>query len=357
MNLRFDSDMITYTGRTQTTGTGSRWFFPSTRADVRFKGTKVSFKCTNRNFWGIVCIGIVIDGRMCRVHLRDEYNMKETEYLAAENLEPDKVHTLTVFKMLASNHSFELNELICDGEFLPSDHKYDLSLEYYGDSVSAGEMTEADFFTGRSDPSSSDSVYDNSWFSYTWQCARLLNARFHNISQGGISVLDGTGYFHYPDYIGMESVFDKTCYFPEGNELRDGEKPCLTDWDFSKYTPDIVIFALGQNDAHRADDTTVDIYDEKLRRNWKDAYKKLISDVNGRYGGKPEIILLTTVLMHDPGWDDAIDEVTKELCAEGVKAHHFLFSRNGKATPGHPRRYEHSEMAGELAKYISSLHI
>ena len=36
--------------------------------------------------------------------------------------------------------------------------------------------------------------------------ARMLNAQIHDIAQGGIALLDGQGWFHEPDQIGMESA-------------------------------------------------------------------------------------------------------------------------------------------------------
>lgn len=348
MKINFDNKLIKYTGRTDVDENGSHWYFPSTSAEVHFKGTKISVEFESTACWGVITLGYIIDGRMGKLAVIPEFDRKTVTLQCAESLEPDKLHSFTFFKTMAANHSVIIKSFETDGEFVEFEREYSLNIEYYGDSVSAGECTEADYFAGHSDPCNHGAIYDNSYFSYTWQCARLLNARFHNISQGGISVLNGMGYFHAPDLIGMESVYDKVCYFPEGG--------ALTQWDFSRYTPDVTVFVLGQNDHHIGkDDSIYDIHDPVLRRKWKDAYIKLISDVDEKYGGKPEIILMTTVLMHDPDWDNAIDEVAEELRQSGKKAHHFMLSRCGKATPGHPRRVEHSEMAGELANYISSL--
>ena len=78
--------------------------------------------------------------------------------------------------------------------------------------------------------------------SYSWQTARLLGAELHDIATGGMALEDGTGYFYAPDYIGMLSSWDKINYYPPF-----GAK---TDWDFSRYTPHVVVTAIGQNDAN-----------------------------------------------------------------------------------------------------------
>ncbi|MDC1886629.1 hypothetical protein POZ29_21675, partial [Bacteroides uniformis] len=66
-------------------------------------------------------------------------------------------------------------------------------------------------------------------------------------------------------------------------------------------------------------------------------------------------VLATTVLIHDPSWDRAIDEVCHTVNDEGDdRVQHFLYSRNAAATPGHPRVAEQQAMADELTAYLES---
>ena len=102
--------------------------------------------------------------------------------------------------------------------------------------------------------------YSNSWYSYAWMTARNLHAQLHDTSQGGIALLDKTGWFMEPDYLGIESCYDKIEYQPELSEV----KP----WDFSRYTPDVVIFAFGQNDNH-PDDYMAEDYNSARSENWR----------------------------------------------------------------------------------------
>lgn len=94
-------------------------------------------------------------------------------------------------------------------------------IECYGDSVSAGAVCEAVDFVASCDPEDHQGVYDNAWHSYAMITARNLGAQIHNIAQGGIAIFDNTGYYHAPNYIGMESVYNKLCYFPEGCKGRN----------------------------------------------------------------------------------------------------------------------------------------
>ncbi len=302
-----------------------------------FKGTFLKLTIDNIPMDKFSSLGAVIDGVQYRIELKNENGA--AEYEIANGLS-DEVHSLTIFKRQGAAHYFRFISLETDGELLPANENYSLKLEYYGDSVSAGEVTEAVYYEGHQDPENHGSVYDNSYFSYTWLLARRLGAEFYNNSQGGLSLFDKTGYFNGPDNLtGLETTYNKLSYVsysPMG----------LTEWDFSRYTPDIVIFAIGQNDANPKPEA---IFDEEYAKKWKDKYKEILLELKARYNN-PKFILITTVLMHDRIWDDRIEEIKNELNSPDV--FHFMFKRNGAATPGHPRITEQTEMALELEAFI-----
>ena len=175
--------------------------------------------------------------------------------------------------------------------------------------------------------------------------ARKLNAQIHDIAQGGIALLDHTGWFYEPEAVGMESVWDKVHYNPQFN--------CVTKWDFARYTPQVVIVAIGQNDNHPVDYMKED-YDSEQSVNWRSHYKKFIQTLRNQYPDA-HIVCITTLLEHDPSWDKAIGQVVQELKDEKVTQ--CLFKRNGKGTPGHLRIPEAEEMSDELAEYINGLDI
>lgn len=66
-----------------------------------------------------------------------------------------------------------------------------------------------------------------------------------------------------------------------------------------------------------------------------------------------QIILTTTILMHDKNWDTSIEEVCRRI--DSSRVHHFMYQKNGSGTPGHIRIPEAEEMAEELSAYINSL--
>lgn len=344
MKISHNDEKVLYMGRRDVTDSETKLYYAGSQAIVKFRGTRLDVTFNSTALWGKLQLGIVTDGKMSGIPLLYENNGRDVTAAAAENL-PDGEHTVVIYKRHAANQSLSVKAFETDGEFLAPDPLPALKIEVYGDSVCAGEVIEAVDFVGKCDPENQESAYDNVWNSFVMQTARNLDSQIHNICQGGIALFDGTGYFHAPDYIGLESVYDKTCYFPEAGEI--------TPWDFNKYIPNIVIIAIGQNDKHngRTDKDDIDISVNSVRSSWKTGYIKMVRELAKHYGDV-KFVLTTTVLMHDSEWDKAIDEISQELTAAGIKAYHNLFSRNGAATPGHPRLPEHDEMARELTDFI-----
>ena len=87
-------------------------------------------------------------------------------------------------------HGFAVAE---DAELLPLPPRPTRRMEVYGDSVSAGEVSEAEFACGQVDPEGHNGRYSNGYLSYSWQTARLLGAELHDIATGGMALEDGTG--------------------------------------------------------------------------------------------------------------------------------------------------------------------
>ena len=210
---------------------------------IRFTGTEISVTLANKRAYWSSRMGYILDGKQGQFLLTSDSDAKT--YVIAEGLEPTE-HTLTLFKRMDSCHIVTLLgfELGSDAEVLTPAPLPSRKIEVFGDSVSCGEVSEAVDYVGKPDPEH-DGEYSNSWYSYAWMTARNLHAQLHDSSQGGIALLDKTGWFMEPDYLGIESCYDKIEYQPELSEV----KP----WDFSRYTPDVVIFAFGQNDNHPDD--------------------------------------------------------------------------------------------------------
>ena len=364
------------------------WVHPYTQAMFRFTGTSLDATLVNHWNYGDSHLGVVIDGVPAKVRIPSENAGRNAPTAGwddglgrggepvtvtlADGL-PDIEHEAVIYKRQDGQHYVELLGFGLDegATVLPTTMPEPTRrIEIYGDSVSCGERNEALLYAGKTDPDVDLSGYSDSWKSYGAIAARGLGAALHDVSQGGVSLVDGIGWFAGPDYVGQESMWDRIEYNPTLGKA--------VPWDFTRYTPHVVIVAVGQNDAH-PDDFMASDYDGWQARRWRSRYVDFLRSIHTRYP-KATIVCMTTVLQHDPAWDRAIDEAVQSFNAipdlppaepfgDAVDAtagaasdgdarpvaHHLLFSRNGAATPGHPRVVEHEEMARELTAFLASL--
>ncbi len=335
------SGSFLYTGRIDFTNPHAPCFiFPGSSATFRFHGKSAAVKLKNYHSCYHNYIGVVIDGQVQEKIEITEHGV-ELILPVCDRLS-DTDHEVILYKCQDASHYLDFLGLLIDrsAHMLPAPKRPARRMECYGDSVSAGEVCEALDCIGRADPENHEGIYSNAWYSYAFITARKLQAELHDIAQGGIALLDRTGYFHAPDYVGMESAWDKLRYCDYFGDI--------TPWDFSLYTPHVVIIAIGQNDSNPQDYMGRD--EEKSAR-WKRRYIEFVKQLRGKY---PDalFILTTTILNHDKAWDNAIDNIAEELC--DPKVVHFLYSNNGCGTPGHIRIPEAEKMAEELTAFIES---
>lgn len=302
---------------------------------TRFTGTSVRIVLENLHFYADTYVGYILDGIQDKLLVTVHGKIAEFE-LASGLAEGE--HDLTVFKRMDATHYFNFHGLILDktAKLLPPAPKPSRRMECFGDSVSAGAVCEAVYYTEHVDPEN-NGEYDNAWFSYSMSAARKLHAQINNNAQGGIALFDRTGYFNGPDTTGLVSTYDKLKYCPAAD---------VNTWDFSRYTPHVVIMAIGQNDNYPKPDV---LSDKSYRLSWKESYKNILRALRKQYPNAL-FVLITTVLCHEKCWDDALDEIKAEM--NDPKIVRFLFRRNGAATPGHPRIAEEEEMAVELAGFL-----
>ena len=319
---------------------GPLWVYPCSFVKVRFTGKSLKAVVTNyRGYWNSE-LGWILDGKEYRGGLADE---GVTVLSLAEGLGEGE-HELCLFKRMDACHMIVFHGFAAseDVELLPPAPLPVRCMEVFGDSVSAGEVSEAVEYCGQPDPEH-NGEYSNSYYSYAWLTARRLNAQLHDVAQGGVALLNGTGYFNDPDARGMEWMYDKIQYQPWFGEAKE--------WDFAGYMPQLVVIAIGQNDHHPEDYMKED-YDGEKARHWRDAYGRFVRTLRSRYP-LAHIVCKTTILEHDESWDRAIEETVKRLDDDQV--HYFRYSNNGVGTKGHIRRPEAERMAEELSAFIEEL--
>lgn len=353
MRIEPKHERLQYTGRIDWSDCDEPVFvFPCTSVRMRFTGDTLKIHVRNRSVYWENYLGCFIDGVQMKLRLPDagkavlEILAEPSDENKGENKGRRGAHELLLFKRQDCCHEVSiLGFEIEDGaQILELPERPGRRIEVYGDSVSAGEVSEAVEYTGKTDPEH-NGEYSNSWYSYAWMTARKLGAEIHNIAQGGIALLDGTGWFNEPQALGMESVWDKVHYQPALGRT--------TEWKFQEYAPHVVVVAVGQNDAHPQNYMKED-YSGAQSEAWRKGYARFLKKLRGQYL-HAWIVCITTLLEHAPQWDRSIEEVCRGMADEKIR--HFLFRRNGCGTPGHLRIPEAEEMAEELVAFIEGLAI
>jgi len=342
MRILPNHDNFTYCGRIDWSNPEAPVFiYPCSSVQLWFTGNTLKIYVRNHSAYWNNYLGYILDGEQGVLPLPQE---GDAAFEIKAEAQQGKEHDFLLFKRQDACHEFTfLGVELEEGEKIinyPVTTKRRMLV--FGDSVSAGEVSEAVDYVGKIDPVH-QGEYSNSWYSYAWITARKLNAQLHDIAQGGIALMDKTGWFCEPDAIGMETIWNKIRY----NPLLGTD----TQWNHAQYMPQLILVAIGQNDSHPQDYMAQD-YNGTQASLWRNHYKSFLEKLRIAYPGA-RIICCTTLLWHDAAWDRAIGEVLQELGDKRITQ--YLFKRNGIGTPGHLRIPEAQEMAQELAAYIESL--
>ena len=281
-----------------------------------FVGTDITIEVNNYVLGNGVNLGYIVDGKQYKADLID--GLQEIEILKnAENTR----HEIIVFKRMESGHYFSINKVLLndDAVLCEAEKKPEKRIEVYGDSVSAGEVCEAVENVGKVDPENNNGQWDNAWYSYPMIMSRQLPAEVYDTSQGGLALFDSTGYYEQPNTKGLEFTYNKLRYNPRYE---------TSDWDFNRFVPHVIIIAIGQNDAFPNPDC---LRDKEYYERWAGKYIEIVRDLHKK-SPKATFVLTTTVLMHEKIWDDILEDIKNRLKNE-LKVYHFMYLRNGAATP------------------------
>lgn len=327
-------------------------FFAADNPNIQYMG-RVDFSNSQRpRFWvSAVSIKARFVGADCDVILNDEVlggNNHNYLELVVDDAKPVRMqmrtktdtisvakglsageHTVTICKNTESGIGYlELVGFRCRGLVaLPA--KPSRKLEFIGNSITCGTgMDQSEVLCDKGQ------WYDqhNAYMAYGSQVARQLDAQYHLTSVSGIGLIHSCCQMT----VTMPDVFDKI-------NLRANTTP----WDFSRYTPDAVTIALGQNDGVQ----------DSVK--FCSAYVQFIGTIRGKYP-QAHIICLTSP-MADARLTAAMKAyltgIVGYITAQGDKnVHSFYFSRsyNG-GCGGHPNLSEHEAIANELSPYLKTL--
>lgn len=325
---------IAYSGRIDMTDTTSLAFtFPGVAAEICFDAPAVTMATTP----GAGSFMVEIDDR---APFKISLGENDSIVCLADSL-TDGEHRLRVSYAMEGhdNHPAFRGFYLADGGRLtrrPDEKK--LKIEFIGNSITCGYGLETD------DPEE-HFTYDteNHYYTYAAQTARNLNADYNVVARSGIGVYRNyNGSREGNDEMTMRDIYGRTLY--------DRPDP---QWDFSRFTPDIVCLNLGTND------TSLDNYDTELMTA---AYRDMVSRIRKVYPDA-RIVLLTGSMLQGKALEDVktmLDSIAGDARAQGdLGIYRFDMTPQdgtlGYGADWHPSRRQADKMAAELTGFLKTI--
>ncbi|MET0793444.1 MAG: SGNH/GDSL hydrolase family protein [Polyangiaceae bacterium] len=237
-----------FIGRFDTSTPASPTFaWSGTAVALRFKGTAIGVTLTDGgNNW----FEVVVDDQHTVLSLQQGTK----KYALASNLR-DGPHDVLLYRR--TEPSFGPTTFsgfdVPSSAYLPGQAVPTHRLEVIGDSISAGYGNEGVL------PCTFEGKTENHYLTYEALAARAVGAELYTEAWSGIGMLR--------NYDGAT-----TGIMPERYPRTLPEQTAST-WDFSGYTPDVVVINLGTNDFAKGDPALA----------FQTAYTKFVSDLRGHY--------------------------------------------------------------------------
>lgn len=302
-------------------------YWPGSSVTMRFTGTAV--KALIKDEKGNNYFNVIIDGTQITKFKPDA---NKQLYTLAEDLRPGR-HTIQLFKLTESAQGktwFYGFQPAAGDSVLPAAPLQKRKMEFFGASSMAGFSIEA---VG---PDSRQPDAENNYLSYAAVTARHYDAAYHCIAKTGIGF--------------MVSWFP--LIMPEMYDRLDPTDP-NSKWDFSKYTPNVVVMWLGGNDAEILASPASDEFKARFRTAPREkeilaAYRQWVQLVRNKY---PEATIICELENKADGiWPGYLQRAVAGMGDPKIFAH-LLPLRN---TPGHPRINDHKKMADSLIAFIDA---
>ena len=327
-----DDAQLQYTGRIDLSKRAAPVLsWPGTSIEGNFTGASLALKLDDqlgRNYFNVF-----IDGDLARPVIVAAAKGDKT-YPVAAGLAPG-AHRFLITKRTEGEEgatTFLGLELADDGKLLAPPPRKQRRIEFFGDSITSGMGNEA--ADGRPDDQPREK---NNFMSYASITARSLDAEAHIISQSGIGVMISWFPFIMPEFYGQLSAVGK-------ND---------SQWDFTSWTPDVVVINLMQNDSWLIDDhkRLQPVPDDARRVR---AYKQLVQNIRARYPKAYIVCALGSMNAVRPGskWPDyvrgAVAQIREERNDQRIDTLMFEFT----GYTAHPRVRHHEANAARLTEFI-----
>ncbi|UEG52077.1 GDSL-type esterase/lipase family protein [Mucilaginibacter daejeonensis] len=332
IDIKPNDTRLHYNGRVDVKADSTMLSWSGNGFDISFEGSEL--KAMLKDETGSNTYNVVIDGAISNKLLIGQY---KSWYTLAEGLPVGK-HTLQLFKLTEWGMGRSWFYGLSTGAqtrvlAAPAPRKH--KVEFYGNSITCGY---AILDTAGKDRGTAQ--FEDNWQSYAAITARHFNADYSCIARSGIGVLISW----FP------------LIMPEMYDRLDATDP-NSHWDFKKYTPDLVVINLFQNDSwlvkqpenpqFKARFGTQAPTAEKII----EAYEVFVKNIRKQYPKAHIICALGSMDATRPGsvWPGYVEKAVARSKDPNISTLMFPY----KNTPGHPSASEQIAMAEQLIAHVA----
>jgi hypothetical protein len=331
----FNHKSIMYEGRIGMSDSCASFYWSGSNVSINVKGTDtlkavLSDSRANNFFY------VVIDGDSSNAKKLNIGKEKKAYNIAWFN--DKKKHHVQLYKITNTDDhitNFFGFEVVPKAKILKAFKKPKRTIEFFGNSITCGHGVDVPIDS----TDSGKPEYFNSYRAYAATTARHFKAQFHCTAKSGIGIM--ISWFNQI----MPEIYD-----------RINPNDSTSKWDFTKYTPDIVVVNLFQNDSWLTSQTNHAEFKARFgtvkptKEFIINAYADFIRTVRNKYPKAQIICCLGNMDATKTGskWPSYIESAVATLKDKKIATHFFAY----KNTPGHPRISEQAVMAESLINFI-----
>ena len=324
---------LQYTGRIAHTDSAAVLYWPGSAIRIDFEGTEVQAMLKDEK--GENYYYVIVDSTDISKFKPDSAVKKL--YTLVSHLRPGK-HSLQLVKLTEAadgNTLFYYFGLQHDGVVLNPPPPPQRKIEFYGNSITCGYAVEDEY------GDSKEPKYRNNYLSYAAITARHYNAEAHYIAKSGIGLMLSWFPIIMPEMYSRLNPSDSN-----------------SKWDFSQFTPQIVVINLLQNDSWLIKKHDFTQFKARFGTTTPDeaqiinAYKSFITTIRSKYPRASIICALGSMDATKEGspWPGYIQKAVTQLKDPAIYTCFFPYIHTNR----HPKIKEQEAMADTLTHFIDT---